>query len=239
LKTFLQFSGGKDSIAVLHLLRAHWDKLTVVWLCTDAALPETVEYMRDIEAIVPHFLVVRGRQTIAERGYPADLVPSARTKEAALLHPLAPGQHRFQSKWDCCLTTISYPLHAAMVELGAECIIRGSKKSDGFHSPIEPGSTFLGIRYELPIWEWTDAQVREYLDANGIELPDHYATMNTGLDCWNCTAYLYENQGKLAYLRQHHPAKFEHVRDVLRDLERATDAEAPHLHERLKELTCP
>jgi len=42
--------------------------------------------------------------------------------------------------------------------------------------------------------------------------------MNTGLDCWNCTAYLDENAGRMEYMRAFHPQKAETVSAILREL---------------------
>jgi PP-loop superfamily ATP-utilizing enzyme len=39
-KAILFFSGGKDSLACLHLLREYWDRVLVVWANPGEALPE-------------------------------------------------------------------------------------------------------------------------------------------------------------------------------------------------------
>ena len=44
----LQVSGGRDSIACLYLMRPYWDRVTVYWLDTGAAYPETVSLMQRI-----------------------------------------------------------------------------------------------------------------------------------------------------------------------------------------------
>ena len=43
MKTALQFSGGKDSLACIHLMRSHWDTLTVYHVDTGDLLPEVRE----------------------------------------------------------------------------------------------------------------------------------------------------------------------------------------------------
>ena len=232
MKTFLQFSGGKDSIACLYLLRERWNDLTVVWANTGAAFPETLEYMETVRVLVPHFLEVRTQQSIAERGYPADLLPTAGTWLGRVLKP--GGRFKFQSRWDCCAHAISLPLHAKMKELGAEVLIRGTKSADAFHTPITPGMHYDGITFEFPLWEWTDSQVLAFITENALPLPEHYAGMNTGLDCWNCSAWLDESAGKLAYMRERHPAKFEHLRAVLTELRDLTTTEASALDRALE-----
>jgi 3'-phosphoadenosine 5'-phosphosulfate sulfotransferase (PAPS reductase)/FAD synthetase len=75
-----------------------------------------------------------------------------------------------------------------------------------------------GIRYEFPLEDWSDENVRDFLASRGVALPANYRYMDTGLDCWNCTAYLDENVGKFDYMRERHPDKYRHVRSVLIDL---------------------
>jgi phosphoadenosine phosphosulfate reductase len=45
MRTALQFSGGKDSLACLHLYREQWPDLLVMWLNTGAVYPEMMDYM--------------------------------------------------------------------------------------------------------------------------------------------------------------------------------------------------
>ena len=49
-KIALQCSGGKDSLALLHLMWPFWDKLTVYWLDTGDSFPETEERMASVAA---------------------------------------------------------------------------------------------------------------------------------------------------------------------------------------------
>ena len=50
-KIALQFSGGKDSLAVLYLCKEWWNKITVVWLNTGSAFPETIAQMEGIYSL--------------------------------------------------------------------------------------------------------------------------------------------------------------------------------------------
>lgn len=234
MTTVLQFSGGKDSLACLYLLKPRWDAITVAWTNTGAAFPETVEFMQRIKALVPHFLEIKSEQNIGRQGYPADLLPTERT---VLGQAVADRPARlFQSRWSCCSAAIWGPMHQAMKDIGAKVIIRGQKRSDNLKAPIEGGFTYDGMRIEFPIADWTDADVYAFLDREGVELPPNYkAGMRTGLDCWNCTAYLAENANKFSYMREHHPEKFISVKAVLDDLREATRAETAHLDNILKE----
>jgi 3'-phosphoadenosine 5'-phosphosulfate sulfotransferase (PAPS reductase)/FAD synthetase len=232
--TVLQFSGGKDSLACLYLLKPRWDEITVAWCNTGAAFPETIEQMRKVRELVPHFLEIKSKQTIATHGYPADLLPIASTRIGQ--SSASTSKTTFQSRVTCCASAIWIPMHQAMKDIGAKVIIRGQKRSDNLKAPIESGFTYDGIRIEFPIADWTDADVSAFLKREGVELPPNYkAGMRTGLDCWNCTAYLAENAAKLTYMRHNHPAKFTAVQAVLEDLREATRADTANLDNILKE----
>lgn len=235
-RTFLQFSGGKDSIACLHVLRERWDDLTVVWLNTGAAYPETIDYMQRIAALVPHFRELKSSQNIETEGYPADLLPTSATAIGRQLGRSA-GKLRFQSRWTCCAHAKWLPMDAHMRALGATTIIRGTKKYDAnlYSNLAVHGAVHDGMRYECPLWEWTDERVFAFIREHDIELPRNYEAMAKGLDCWNCTAYLSEDTGRLAYMRRYYPREFQHVRAVLEELDEAVTHEARHLRRALDE----
>jgi phosphoadenosine phosphosulfate reductase len=191
MTTVLQFSGGKDSLACLYLLESRWDEITVAWVNTGAAFPETLEQMEEIRSLVPHFVEIKSTQSIGTEGYPADVLPIASTT----LGQYAEGKHaqRFQSRIACCAAALWLPTQKAMKDLGATVVIRGQKRADRRSNRIQSGAVIEGVRYEFPLEDWTDERVTNYLASRGVSLPPNYGYMNTGLDCWNCTAYLDEN----------------------------------------------
>ena len=70
----LEFSGGKDSIACLMLLKDELHDITVLWADSGDAFPETVEQMEKVREMCPNFQIAKGNQPelIKENGYPAD-----------------------------------------------------------------------------------------------------------------------------------------------------------------------
>ena len=73
-KVALQFSGGKDSCVLLHLLAPYLDQLTVVWANSGDAAKETLDQMDRVRDLVPHFLEVKSDQPkqIDQFGYPTE-----------------------------------------------------------------------------------------------------------------------------------------------------------------------
>src|SRR6185437_3691241 len=76
-KIALSFSGGKDSLACLYLLRDHLHRLTVYHVDTGDLMPETQGIVSQVEAMCPNFVRIHSdaRGRIAEYGYPTDLLP--------------------------------------------------------------------------------------------------------------------------------------------------------------------
>ena len=238
MTTALQFSGGKDSLACLYLLKPRWSEIVVVWLNSGAVLPEVVAYMEGIKHMVPRFFEVKAKQTVYERGYPADMVPTRATPGGMLATGRWPRDSTtplFQSRFECCAGTIWQPLKKAMQEIGAKVVIRGQKLADPMRSPIAHGQTVDGIEYQFPLADWTDADVEGYLTEQRVSTVSGSCMPNSSLDWWNCTAYLDESGPKLAYLKAHHPHKHRQVVQVLRALNRATKYESRVLEDTLAE----
>lgn len=201
MKTVLQFSGGKDSLACLYLFRAQWDTLHVAWLNTGAAYPEMLDYMKMWKARLPNFIEVKSNQPaqIAEFGWPADVVPINSTTAGKYF--TGDAGPTIQPYLSCCAMNIWHPLHNAMVEMGFERIIRGTRLEDKRKSSIRNGDIVDGIQIVHPIENWTTENVRDYLDEMQADFPPGYNDgEKTGRDCWDCTAYLDENKVRIENL---------------------------------------
>jgi phosphoadenosine phosphosulfate reductase len=202
-KIALQFSGGKDSLAALYLMRPYWDKLTVFWLNTGATPPQSVKRMHAIREMVPHFVEWHSDQPkdIETNGSPVDILP-LRTATGNLMFE---AHDRLQPYMSCCANNLWIPMHNAMHELGITLIIRGQRNSDHRKALIRSGESMDGFEVYFPLQDWSEEQVFQYLRDQNVEIPPHYAYGTSSVDCWNCTAYLYENAGRGAYLRDYEP----------------------------------
>lgn len=227
----LQFSGGKDSLACLHLLKPYWNKICVVWMNTGSAYPETVSHMREIEKIVPHFKEIRSYQEewIRDNGLPSDLVPTSNTVQGSILlqTPIL-----IQSWFNCCAANLWVPMENFVKEHGATLVIRGQKVADYRKAPVKSGDVVDGIEYYFPIEFWTTEEVKNYLSEIGINVPSSYEWADTSLDCWNCTAWLDEREKELSNLRLKYPDFWKEVRQRLISIEAAVQVE----HVRLKKI---
>lgn len=226
-RVVLQFSGGKDSLACLWLARPQWDRITVMWVNTGAAYPDTVAFMREIRAMVPHFMEVRSDQPDYLRtvGWPVDVLP-LRHSELGRAYQ-GPSGLNLVAYFACCRHNIWAPLAKAVEALGANVVIRGQKASDKRKGPYRSGYEENGVRYLLPIEGWSDEGVMAYLEREGAPIPAYYRRgEGSSHDCWDCTAYVDENVQRIGNLA---PEARALVRERLALIGKAVLADTEHL----------
>jgi phosphoadenosine phosphosulfate reductase len=201
----LQFSVGKDSLAMLHLMRKHWDRLTVYWVNTGDAFPESLEAVERVRAMVPHFVEIDGNQpqVIAQFGIPSDIVPVSATP----IGMANGGAVLMQDRYSCCMRTVMLPLAQRMVEDGITLIVRGQKECDANKAPLRSGDVDEGIEYLFPLEDWSDEDVMTFLEEEGVELPRYYESMRSNPPCLSCSAWW--DDGRAAYLKKHHPIHYD------------------------------
>jgi len=198
IDTALQFSGGKDSLACLYLNRERWDALYVVWLDTGATYPEMTDYMERWKQRLPNFIHIKTNQpeNIKERGWPVDVVPVENT----MLGKAISGNEGplLQSNMECCAVNIWVPLHNACKNLGIKYLIKGQRNNDRRKSVARDGRLFDGMQFVMPIQDWSEGQVFDYLKSVEADMPPGYGDgEKTGRDCWDCTAYLDDNRKRI------------------------------------------
>lgn len=218
-----QFSAGKDSAAVLWLLRRYWDKLDVIWCNPGKPYPETLEYMGKISKLVPRFFVVNGQQPayIADKGWPVDILPIECSAVGQQLSK--PQPFTLQLASDCCWANMWRPMQEFINRWDYSAVIRGQKQSDTLKGPLTSGVVVEGIEYFYPIEDWSDEDVFRFLGEDRLP-PSYKRGLRSSLDCINCPAYTSENPGRIQDLQAIDPVAWRQVTTV-------------HLHlvERLRE----
>jgi phosphoadenosine phosphosulfate reductase len=201
----LMFSGGKDSLACVYLLKPHWEKITVVWVNTGNAFPETESLVRRVAAEVPAFFEAKSDVAGFRQRYgmPADLVPIQHSAAGFAVTGGKPVM--ITSAYACCRANIWQPGMAAARALGATLIIRGQRADETAKAPIRSGHVEDGIEYLFPVETWTRDQVFAYLTDQGFTVPEHFGFAETSLDCLNCTAYLANTTDRKTYMQKNHP----------------------------------
>lgn len=233
MKTAIEFSGGKDSLAVMYLLR---DRLSD---------PDVTVYFGDTGNVYPHMresvantckkLGVANLKIItppvrfddyqASSGLPSDIVP---VEASAPMQPWRKEKATtlLQSSLTCCATLLWLPMQMAVMADGNSLVIRGAKECDG-HKGVPHGYEANGVRYESPIWGWSDDDVFSYLREVGAELPEHYEASNNSADCIFCTAFLTHKGAKerIEWTKKRYPELWPTLSSRLRLVKFIIDAE--------------
>jgi phosphoadenosine phosphosulfate reductase len=231
----LMYSGGKDSLACLHLCRDYLDKLCVVWVNTGANFPEITESVLELRSRVPNFIEVRSDQpkSIAQRGRPTDVLPVQYT-QMGQAHTATKGI-MLRSYMDCCAENVWAPAADAIAKLGFTAVIRGQRNDEGHRAPISSGHVENGVEYVLPIESWSRLQVLEYLESVGVDTNNRLSMEHSSLDCWDCTAYCDGSQERMKYIKANHPEKYIKVVALLKQIDNAVTEQMSGLRALLTE----
>jgi 3'-phosphoadenosine 5'-phosphosulfate sulfotransferase (PAPS reductase)/FAD synthetase len=201
-KIALSYSGGKDSTAVLWMLRHELERITVYHVDTGDLLPEMREHVAMFEAAIPNF--VRVQTNVAawniEHGLPSDLMPHSQDRIGRSM-----GEHKIllTSRYDCCASNLMGPLWDRVTADGNTLLIRGTKAVDMKRLPMQSGDVQDGIELWYPLQAWSHVDVFNYLHKHEIPLPRLYNFVVNAPECARCTAWWKEGRG--AYLAQFYP----------------------------------
>lgn len=223
MKLGLAFSGGKDSLACLLLNKERLSEITVFFVNTGKAYPETLKLVDYAKSISPNFIEIKtDQQTQNEQnGLPADVVPVNWTvfgQAQTCKKPVT-----VQSYFQCCFENLAAPLHNAAKELGITHLIRGQRLDESHRSTSKDGDEVDGIVHLHPIEHWSTCDVLDFI-ARNMETPTHFNLGHTSLDCFDCTAYQKETKDVSSYRELNHPelhkkylARKEQLDSVLRE----------------------
>ncbi|WP_367026625.1 phosphoadenosine phosphosulfate reductase family protein [Methylococcus sp. ANG] len=195
-RAVVSFSGGKDSVAVLHACRGYEDRVLVMFVDLDDIPQHVRDYVYNLCEMWGFQLTVVDpptpiREYHARVGLPADIVPiwSTPFADGFLAEEDRPAT-RLISGLECCARNLWVPMRQAVEDSGTTLLFRGSKKSDA-HVSVTSGTRDGRVEIVNPLWDMTDLDVYNHLAAHGVVLPRHYREgLNTSWDCLRCTAWL-------------------------------------------------
>lgn len=199
----LSFSGGKDSTAVVYLLRDRLPEMTVYHVDTGDLLPEMVEVVEQVRAMCPCFVTIRTDPNawMARNGMPSDLVPHS---SHWVGEQMGEGRRRLVPRYDCCYRNLMRPLYDRIHADGNTLLIRGTKAVDMKRLPLASGAVSEdGIELFYPIQGWSNEQVFTFLRDQDAPISRVYDHFENAPECATCPAWW--NEKRMPYLRARHP----------------------------------
>ena len=197
----LALSGGKDSMAVLHLMRH--ELACAIFADTGFSYPEQHAMVAYAETLLPvHRVVVDRAKNHREHGLPADVVPVEWTTLGQAM--TKPKPTLIQPSSCCCYANIAQPMHEEAKRLGATHIVLGQRNDETHRATSQNGEVIDGLNRLYPIRDWTREQVLQYL-ATKMEIPAHYALTQSSLDCYDCTAFYTASRDRVAWMKDRYP----------------------------------
>lgn len=227
----LHFSGGKDSLALLYMLKPWLDRITVYSLDTGDRPPETQAVIDEVKAWIPKFVEVRADSKAWRKanGICSDLVP-AHSELLGVLYGMS--ELRLSSRFQCCSANLMLPMHLAMVEDGVDLVIRGTKLTDTGKVPFEGKSPYYEVW--LPLKLWTHEMVFSYLVEQGApQNPIYQYSTGSSPECLTCTAWW--DDGKAKFLKACHPKEYREYRVSLTAIRTALQRSLDELDSELGE----
>ena len=216
----LAFSGGKDSMACLHLLHDTLD--CAIYVDTGYSYPETRDLVDYAAKMVPmHVVHADRRGQNALEGIPADVVPVDWTRIGQAVSGAK--AITIQSYLDCCLQNIALPLLMKAQALGVTELVYGQRNSETHRATARDGDVVCGITRMHPIEDWSETRVLMFL-AERMDVPAHYAIKHSSLDCFDCTAYRKESSDRVEWMQTKHPQLYAAYRDRAALLDVALEA---------------
>ena len=220
----LEFSGGKDSLALMYLYRTK--NIRAHFCDTGGTFPHIMQFVKEtcktlnvpLEIIQP---VIPVRTYHENFGLPSDIVPGA-------FYPQEVGETLIQSLFQCCNAMRWKPMREAILKSGVKVVINGQRKLDrapGITKGLETDAK--GITYFRPLWEWKDEDVFKFLKEQGASLPEQYKMVNSSMDCWLCTAHLASDEAvdELKYIKENYPNLWPELVERTRRVKEAVESE--------------
>ncbi|MCJ2009439.1 phosphoadenosine phosphosulfate reductase family protein [Methylobacterium sp. J-092] len=210
---FLAFSGGKDSATLAHLCRPWRDRLALLWMNTGAAAPfirdHVLSHRTDFEVIELHPArpMVENWQ---EWGVPADLIAVENLATVGWREP------KVQPWPACCAVHRLQPAVTFVEGVHGPCaLLNGQRQQDKGGTAESVASAFPAhVEVAMPLWSWTDAEVRAFVAEQGIRLHPHHADCPTSVECVRCPANL--SAEKLRLLDRLYPDDAAFARNAAR-----------------------
>lgn len=177
------FSGGKDSLLVLHFAREIRPEIPVVFNNTGVEYPETVTYVKDLAKSWSLNITITTPELsfwecIDRYGFPT-----------------------IQDKKRCCYWLKEKPMLQEIKRNGWLGVFTGMTAVESWHRMVwanKKGTCYHFVKWNAckvnPIAWWTEDEVREFIRAEKLPLNPLYGQGERRVGCLPCTAYKFWEQ---------------------------------------------
>ncbi|GJE53208.1 Phosphoadenosine phosphosulfate reductase [Methylobacterium tardum] len=210
---FLGFSGGKDSLALLHVCEPWRDRVTLLWSNTGYMAAHMAAFVRGHGERWRLVEVSPERDMLddwSEHGTPVDVVAIGH------LEGLDWNSPRVRPWPLCCRQNRMAPLVAYLARFERPCVLlNGQRQSDKGTTPERMAEIMSSnVTTAMPLWAWSTSDVLTYLAAHAIPLPPHHGVFQGSMECAVCPADL--KPGRLRVLDRFEPHAAAFVRSTAR-----------------------
>ncbi len=209
-------SFGKDSSTVLHGLKPWLDKTMVVFVDCGGTFPDIVEWAKTEGAKLPKFFIVNAPgdiwNEIHTKGWSVDFELADLGRYAGLMmrEPVA-AHHKVRPWTECTYERFWLPSYIYSQMYQPDVFISGEKKLDRPYAQDWEARNHGAARAIRPLFDWSDQEVWEYIDANGIQLAKTFqGRQEDRRDCYLCFGHSL-TVGRIKYLKEEYPELFNKV----------------------------
>ena len=190
------FSGGKDSLVVLHLLRQYKPDILTVFVNTRVEMPETIKYIKQlIKDWNLNFVELRGKYTfwdiVRKYGLPATRFLSEHRIQLA-----KKGLAKYEGAPKCCWYLKEEPAIKFFHKKHIQCVFFGITWDESYNRKwaiIRKGTLFYHTSHRhykcYPIAYWSTLDVWRYIEENNLPVNPAYDKVDR-VGCITCTAYI-------------------------------------------------
>jgi phosphoadenosine phosphosulfate reductase len=189
------FSGGKDSLVVLHMVLNVNPNITVIFNNTTVNFPESIKYVRELQK---------------EWGFKLHIT---RHNPPFLKAVKERGWASHEDRW-CCRPYKDRPAFRFLEENKIDAEITGTTRTESIYrrslTPFRlPKKNHLQIIRVNPIYDWNQWEVWRYIKENELPYNPLYDMKYRRIGCWCCPL-----NGPTHYrrLRKTHPRLFDFLR---------------------------